>query len=78
MPIAPLYIGGTGLDTAEKRASAAWVIIPLMPGITVNADKDVQWRYQSAWTYSGLTAIADVVGRRYRGFTVNVGRLMNQ
>ena len=43
------------IDTAEKRRSAAGVgFLPLTPGVTPNAAKDVEWRQQSAWSYSGI------------------------
>lgn len=43
------------IDTAEKRRSAGSTpAIPAMPGVTPNALKDVQWRAESGWGYSGL------------------------
>lgn len=43
------------IDSAEKRRSAAGVaFLPLGPGVTPNASKDVEWRQQSAWSYSGI------------------------
>ena len=60
MPIIPLFVQAN-LGSAEKRASAAWVIIPLMPGITVNSAKDQEWRQQSGWSYSGIAAGPPVV-----------------
>ena len=43
------------IDTAEKRRSAAGVPFYLFgPGVTPNAAKDVEWRQQSAWSYSGI------------------------
>jgi hypothetical protein len=43
------------IDTAEKRRSAGGVIfLPLGPGVTPNVAKDVEWRQQSAWGYSGI------------------------
>lgn len=44
------------IDTAEKRRSAAGVAFWVVgPGITPNAAKDVEWRQQSAWGYSGIS-----------------------
>ena len=44
------------IDTAERRRSAGGVIfLPLGPGVTANAAKDDEWRFQSAWGYSGIT-----------------------
>lgn len=43
------------IDSAEDRRSAAAVCSVFMaPGITMNAAKDVEWRQQSAWSYSGI------------------------
>jgi hypothetical protein len=43
------------IDTEEKRRSAANVqSMPNAPGVTPNVAKDVQWRVQAAWSYSGL------------------------
>ena len=40
------------IDTAKKRRSAAGLSVGW--GITPNADKDKQWRYEVAWNYSGV------------------------
>ena len=43
------------IDSAEKRRSAAGVaFLPLTPGVTPNAAKDVDWRQQAAWSYGGV------------------------
>lgn len=43
------------IDTAEKRRSAAGAgFLPLGPGVTPNAAKDAEWRFQAAWGYSGI------------------------
>lgn len=44
------------IDTAEKRRSAGAVLLPTLPGVTPNSDKDQEWRQQSAWSYSGILA----------------------
>jgi len=42
------------IDTAEKRRSVSGVLLPSMiPGVTPNASKDLEWRAQSGWSYSG-------------------------
>lgn len=54
------------IDTAEKRRSAAGVpFLPLGPAVTPTAAKDVEWRAQATWGYSGIVpaaAAAAVVG----------------
>lgn len=43
------------IDNAEKRRSAGGAgFHPLGPGVTPTADKDTDWRQQSAWSYSGI------------------------
>ena len=43
------------VDSAEKRRAAAGVpFLPLGVGVTPNAIKDVQWRQQAGWGYSGI------------------------
>lgn len=44
------------IDTAEKRRSAAGVSVLGMLGgsVTPNAAKDVEWRQQAGWSYSGI------------------------
>ena len=50
------------IDSAEKRRSAAGVpFLPLGPGVTANAAKDIEWRAQAAWGYSGITAFTALV-----------------
>lgn len=55
------------IDSAEKRRSAGgvgyWVV---GPGVTPNGLKDVQWRSQSAWGYSGVSPDPPVVGTALR------------
>lgn len=50
------------IDNAEKRRSAAgvgfWVV---GPGVTPNSSRDVQWRVQAGWAYSGLSVYAPAV-----------------
>ena len=47
------------IDSAEKRRSAAGVpFLPLGPGVTANAAKDIEWRAQAAWGYSGIAAFS--------------------
>lgn len=66
------------IDTPEKRRSAAGVGFFLVgPGVTPNASKDIEWRVQAGWGYSGLATFTAAVRQHIRGFTRNVGRLMN-
>ena len=51
------------IDTAEKRRAVAGIaFIPLGPNVTPNISKDVEWRQQVAWSYSGIAPDAPVVG----------------
>lgn len=51
------------IDNAEKRRSAAGVAFWVVgPGVTPNAAKDVEWRQQSAWSYSGISPNPPVPG----------------
>lgn len=51
------------INTPEKRRSAAgvgfWVV---GPGVTPNVAKDVEWRAESAWGYSGVFPAPPVGG----------------
>lgn len=53
------------IDTAKKRRSAAGVLTGVLPAsVTPNAAKDVEWRQQAGWGYSGILpsgAVAAVV-----------------
>jgi len=43
------------IDNAEKRKNVGGICsLPLGPNVTPNSSKDVQWRQQSAWSYSGI------------------------
>ncbi len=42
------------IDTAEKRRSVAG--ITLGSGVTPNVSKDIEWRQQAGWSYSGVAA----------------------
>lgn len=48
-------VGLIQLDTDEKRRSASGIWIPLIPGVTPNDAKDAEWRWQSGWSFSGVT-----------------------
>jgi hypothetical protein len=52
------------IDTAEKRRSISGIQL-LIPGVTPNAAKDVEWRYESGWNYMGLLA-APAAGNKFR------------
>lgn len=53
------------IDTAEKRRSAAGVAFFVVgPGVTPTASKDVEWRQQSAWSYSGIAVQTGIFVRR--------------
>ncbi len=47
------------IDNAEKRRSVAgigfWVV---GPAVTPNSSKDIEWRQQAGWGYSGISAAA--------------------
>ncbi len=50
------------LDTAEKRRSAA-SLFPFSPvSVIPNAAKDLKWRQQAGWGYSGIAAGAPLPG----------------
>lgn len=40
------------IDNAEKRRSVAGISVGF--GITPNASKDLEWRQQVGWSYSGI------------------------
>jgi hypothetical protein len=41
------------IDSAEKRRSISGIaFLPLIPGVTPNVAKDIEWRQQAAWSYS--------------------------
>lgn len=45
------------IDTAEKRRSASQIISGIFAsGVTPNSSKDIEWRQQSGWGYSGIAA----------------------
>lgn len=67
------------IDTAEKRRSASGVK-RLGARVTPNVTKDQEWRQQVGWVYSGILAgepSGEVAKPRYRGFAVNVHKLIN-
>jgi hypothetical protein len=50
------------IDTAEKRRSVAGLPFhPLGVGVTPNASKDIEWRQQAGWGYSGIAATVVVI-----------------
>lgn len=70
------------IDNAEKRRAVAGVpFLPLGPGLTANATKDVEWRTQAAWSYSGLAAFTagglGPIGARGKPLLRSPGRMMN-
>lgn len=42
------------IDTAERRRNVAGVGYWIGLGVTPNASKDVEWRQQVGWGYSGI------------------------
>ena len=50
------------IDTAEDRKSVAGVGFYIFLGVTPNAAKDVEWRYQAGYSYSGVVGAAPPVG----------------
>ncbi len=69
------------IDNAEKRRNLAAMHVPIVPGITPNASKDVEWRQQSAYGYSGISPSSVVPPTfpypYFRGLTTNVGKLLS-
>lgn len=52
------------IDTAERRRSVAGLpFLPLGPGVTPDSNKDVGWRYQVAWNYSGVAVVVEARSR---------------
>lgn len=50
------------IDSAEKRASAAWTVTGLgVNTVTPNASPDQEWRQESGWGYMGVAAGDPVV-----------------
>ena len=43
-----------GLEERRKNVSGIW--LPFIPGVTPNSGKDAEWRAQSGWGYSSITA----------------------
>ncbi len=66
------------INNAERRRSAAGVGFFLVgPGVTPNASKDIEWRVQAGWGYSGIPAFAaPVTVVPFEGLRRHVGRLM--
>ncbi len=49
------------IDDREKRQSAGSVgMVFTPPNVTMNASKDLEWRQQAGWGYSGISAGAIV------------------
>lgn len=44
------------IDNAEKRRSVSGVWM-LIPGVTPDSGKSIEWRYQCGWNYSGITTV---------------------
>ncbi len=49
------------IDSAEKRLSISGITM-LLPGVTINASPDVEWRQESGWSYSGIEALDALLG----------------
>lgn len=67
------------IDSAEKRKSASSVAFHILASVTPNASKDVQWRQQSGWSYSGIAPDAPAPpseAKKYRGLLARPGRMM--
>lgn len=61
------------IDTAEKRRGVAGLYTGFYPvAVTPNASKDIEWRQQAGWGYSGIEvggssdALDDYIIRRRR------------
>ncbi len=56
------------IDDREKRQSVVAIsLYPIAPSVTPNSSKDVEWRQQSGYGYSGIAAAAPsgAVGGKY-------------
>jgi hypothetical protein len=65
------------IDTAEKRRSVSGVgFLPLIPGVTPELSKDVDWRQQAGWSYSGVAVDGEVAdtGTDYSWLYVHMRR----
>ncbi len=51
------------INTAEKRKSVSGVWLPLIPGVTPNSGKDVEWRWEAGWSYSGVATEVVAAGQ---------------
>lgn len=64
------------IDTAEKRRSIVGILTGFMPvGVTPNASKDVEWRQQVGWGYSGILpggAVAAIARKCYDKLTLRL------
>jgi hypothetical protein len=47
------------IDTAEKRRSLSGIQWSMMPGVTMNAAKDREWRQESGWGYPGIVPVGE-------------------
>ena len=65
------------LDTAEKRRAASGIMLPLLPGVTPKAQKDVEWRREVAGSYPFNLAGAPRILRN-NPMIVTLGRMMNR
>ncbi len=65
------------IDSLEKRRNVPGVGRPWLRAQHPVATPDKQWRAAVGLSYGGAFGAA-AIRVRYRGFTVNVGRLMNQ
>ena len=57
------------IDTAEKRASVAWLLPTGPPTVTPNSAQDQEWRQEAGWGYSGILVAA---------FTASLGYMPDQ
>ena len=50
------------IDTAEKRRNVSGLLTGVLPcAVTPNASKDVEWRQEAGWGYSGILPSGAVV-----------------
>lgn len=54
-----------GLEERRKSKSGIW--IPLIPGVTPQADRDAKWRRIAAWGYERFAAPLPLVDKRTIG-----------
>lgn len=52
------------IDSAELRRAASGIQTTLIPGVTPNVGKDIEWRQEAGWGFPGITAEEPPIGPR--------------